>query len=86
MRSFQGLDHLRVLSTVGVILGVHLIEPFLSLTSSSETTWDQLTVTFPTLYEDLTSVKPELMLDLTRPALSFTSAERSVSCIASRYI
>lgn len=81
IRSFQDIQYLRVLSTVGVILGVHLIEPYLSLTSSSVTTWEKLVVAFPQLYTDLTTVKPELLLDLTRPAFSFISAERFKACL-----
>lgn len=78
VRSFESLDYVRVLSAIGVILGVQLVEPFLSLTSSSETTWQKLVEAFPTLYHDLSTVEPEMMLDLTRPALSFISSERSV--------
>ena len=54
---------------MGVILGVHLAEPFLSLSSFSETTWQKLTKAFPTLYHDLSTVGPKLMLDLTGPTL-----------------
>ena len=78
IRSFESLGYVRVLSAMGVILGVHLVEPFLSLTSSSETTWQKLSVAFPSLYHDLSTVQPEEMLDLTRPALSFISPDRSV--------
>ena len=80
VRSFEEIEYLRILSTVGVIIGTHLIEPFLSLTTSSQTTWEKLMTAFPTLYKDLTSVKSELMLDLTKPALSFISQERFESC------
>ena len=80
VRSFQDIKYLRVLSCVGVILGVHLIEPYLHLTSSSETTWEHLVKAFPELYTALSSVKPELMLDMTRPALSFVSLARYYFC------
>ena len=80
IRSFESIHYLRILSTVGVILGVHLIEPYLSLTSSSETTWDKLVVAFPQLYSDLATVKPELLLDLSSPAFSFVSSERFLAC------
>ena len=80
IRSFEDIKYLRILSTVGVIIGVHLIEPYLSLTSSSQTTWEKLVVAFPQLYTDMTTVKPELLLDLSRPAFSFVSSERFEAC------
>ena len=83
VRSFEGIDYLRILAAVGVIIGTHLIEPYLSLTSSSTTSWEQLMTVFPTLYTDLTSVKPALLLDLTKPALSFVSEERFSHCLYS---
>ena len=76
VRSFENIEYLRVLTTVGVIVGTHLVEPFLSLTTSSTTTWEKLQVAFPTLYNDLKTVKPQLLLDLTKPALSFVSQQR----------
>ena len=79
--SLQELKFARVLAAVGVILGSHLIEPFIYLTSSSKTTWSVLQVAFPTLYSDLTTVKIELLLDLTKPALKFISEERFKSCL-----
>ena len=83
VRSFEGIDYLRILAAVGVIIGTHLIEPYLSLTSSSTTSWEQLMVAFPSLYTDLTSVNPALLLDLTKPALSFVSEERFSHCLYS---
>ena len=64
-----------------LVLLVHLIEPFLSLTPSSQTTWEKLQESFPVLYSDLKNVKPELLLDLTSPGLSFVSPERFKSCL-----
>ena len=81
VRSFEGLEYLRVLAAVIVIIGVQLVEPYLSLTTSSTTTWEKLVLAFPTLYTDLTSTKPELLLDLTAPAFSFISKERFKHCL-----
>ena len=80
VRSFEEIEYLRNLSAVGVIIGTHLIEPFLSLTTSSQTTWEKLMTAFPTLYRDLTSVKSELILDLTKPAVSFIGQEKFEGC------
>ena len=62
IRSFSTLDYVRILACVGVILGVHLIEPFLSLTSSTMTDYDDLMKAFPQLYSDFLTVNPELLL------------------------
>ena len=81
VHSFEGLEYLRVLSAVIVIIGVQLVEPYLSLTTSSTTTWEKLVLAFPTLYTDLTTADPELLLDLTVPAFSFISKERFKHCL-----
>ena len=83
VRSFESVEYLRILAAVGVIIGTHLVEPYLSLTSSSTTTWDKLRSAFPTLYTDLTTVQPSLLLDLTTPALKFVSKERFKHCLYS---
>ena len=83
VRSFESLEYLRVLAAVGVIIGMHLVEPYLSLTSSSTTTWEKLITAFPTLYQDFSSVEPALLLDLTQPAFKFVSQERFSSCLYS---
>ena len=83
VRSFESLEYLRVLAAVGVIIGTHLVEPYLSLTSSSTTTWEKLITAFPTLYQDFSSVEPALLLDLTQPAFKFVSQERFSSCLYS---
>ena len=80
VRSFEDLEYLRVLACAAVIIGVHLIEPYLSLVTSSNTTWEKLQSAFPTLYTDLTTTKAELLLDLTTPAFKFVSVERFQHC------
>ena len=81
VRSFSTLDYVRVLAAVGVIVGIHIVEPFLSLTTSTKTDYSKLQESFPKLYTDLCTVKPELLLDLTSPALSFVSKERFQACL-----
>ena len=41
-RSFESLEYLRIMADVGAVIGIHLIEPFVSLTSSSKTTYSKL--------------------------------------------
>ena len=81
VRSFENLEYLRVLAAVIVLVGVHLVEPFLSLTTSASTTWEKLREAFPQLHSDLTSTDPVSMLGLTEPAFSFVSKERYVSTL-----
>ena len=81
VRSFADLEYVRVLAAVGVIVGTHIVEPFLSLTTSTKTDYSKLQEAFPQLYKDLTTVMPELLLDLTSPALKFVSAERFKACL-----
>ena len=83
IRSFEGIEYLRVLAAVTVVIGIQLIEPYLSLTSSSSTTWDKLVLAFPTLYNDLTTTRSEMLLDLDTPAFAFISEERFKSCLYS---
>eukprot|EP00731_Ephydatia_muelleri_P008311 Em0004g649a len=53
IRSFENLEYLRVLTAVTAIVGTHLIEPYLSLTTFSTTTCQSLVLAFPTLFNDL---------------------------------
>ena len=86
IRSFESLEYLRVLAAVAVVIGIHLIEPYLSLTTSSSTTWAKLVEAFPSLYTDLTTTSPDRLLDLTRPAFSFISPERFKECLYSPHL
>ena len=81
VRSFSSIEYMRILAAVGVIIGTHLVEPFLSLTTSSTTDYNKLIPAFQLLYQNLVTVKPELMLDFTSPALSFVSTERFKACL-----
>ena len=72
IRSFEGLDYLRVLAAATVVIGVHLVEPYLNLTTSSSTTWQKLVEAFPSLYTDLSTTKAEKLLDLSSPAFSLS--------------
>ena len=80
VRGFERLDYIRVLAAVIVITGVHLLEPYLSLTTSSNTDYHKLQEAFPTLYNDLISTPPAQLLDFTAPAFSFVSKDRFEQC------
>ena len=80
VRAFEDVDFLQVHLAVGALVGIHLVEPFLSLTTSSTVDYHQLTVSMRQLYMDLTTTKPEKLLDLTKPAFDFITKERFDSC------
>eukprot|EP00731_Ephydatia_muelleri_P008315 Em0004g653a len=70
IRSFENLEYLRVLTAVTAIVGTHLIEPYLSLTTFSTTTCQSLVLAFPTLFNDLhcTTVFMQSCAELCRAA------------------
>ena len=75
-RSFESLEYLPVWAAVSVVIGIHLVEPFGSLTSSSKTTYDKLKTSFPQLYKDMTTTPSRLILDFSTQAFKFISKER----------
>ena len=81
MRSFDNLEYIRVMVAVIVVIGVHLLEPYLSLTTSSNTNYAKLCEAFPKLHNDLVSANPADLLDLSKPAFSFVSKERFDNCV-----
>lgn len=80
VRAFEEVDFLKVHLAVGALIGIHLVEPFLSLTTSSTVDYNKLTVSMKQLYLDLTTTKPELLLDLSKPAFAFVSKDRFEHC------
>ena len=67
------MEFLRPFCVVGAILGIHLIEPFVTLTSSKHTTYDDLKIAFPRLYQNLLNSDITEFLQFERPALDFVS-------------
>ena len=80
VRSFMELDFLKIMFCVGALIGLHLVEPFLSLTTSSATTYTSLIPAFKRLYDDLTTSPADHVMDTTNQAFSFVSAARFKSC------
>lgn len=80
VRAFEDVDFLKVHLAVGALIGIHLVEPFLSLTTSSKVDYGKLTVAMKQLYMDLTTTNPEKLLDVTQPAFAFVSKDRFDSC------
>ena len=76
VRAFEEVEFLKIHLAVGTLIGVHLIEPFLSLTTSSNIDYMKLTIAMKQLYCNLTSTKPEELLDVSKPAFNFVSHKR----------
>ena len=83
VRSFEDVDFLRIHCAVGALVGLHLVEPYLSLTTSTNVPYSKLTTAMQQLYTDLTTTKPDDLLDLSQPAFLFTSKERFEFCVKS---
>ena len=52
----------KVMCCVGALLGLHLVEPFRSLTFSSEAKYSKLVPALKQLYKDLNNINPEPFL------------------------
>ena len=79
-RSFYELEFMPILMTLGAIIGLHLINPFLSLTMSTKTSYSDLIEIFPKMYEELKNPNPSKFLQTEKPALSFVSENRFKQC------
>ena len=73
VRCFEDIEFLRVFCIAGALLGIHLIEPFVKLTSSKLTTYDDLKIAFPRLYKNLLEDDVTEFFQFERPALDFIS-------------
>ena len=69
--SFEGCGFISVLFAVTAVLGVHLMEPYLSVTYFDTPNYEDLIPIMQTLYEDLKNTPLESLLDITKPAFSF---------------
>jgi len=78
VRCFVDLDFLRVMYCAGALIGLHLVEPYLSLTTSAQTTYSKLSTAFPLLYEELRSTDASSLLNVDEPAFKFVSKERFI--------
>jgi len=76
VRCFIDLEFLKILYCVGALIGLHLVEPFLSLTTSSNTNYSKLIPAFQELHCDLTKTDPSDLLNVDKPAFKFVSQER----------
>ena len=80
VRAFQDVEFINVFLVCAAVLGVHLIEPYLSLTYFDPVDYEHLITTMQQLYQDLTQTNPTALLDLTKPAFKFVDQTRFDSC------
>ena len=65
---------------VGALLGLHLVEPFLLLTTSTDTAHAKLVPAFRQLHHDLKHKDPGRVLSTSISAFQFISQERCDQC------
>ena len=95
---FLDLEFLKGMLCIGALLGVHLVEPFLILTTSTAMTYSKLIPAFQQLYHDLLEIEPCKLLNLNKAAFTFVSDSqfthsryaleicRSIEAICEEYI
>ena len=79
VRCFLDIDFLKALYCTGALIGLHLVEPFLSLTTSTNTTYSKLIPAFQQLYRDLFETEAANLPVLDKPAFSFASESQIIS-------
>ena len=60
----------------GALIGLHLMEPYLSLTTAADTKYSKIIPAFQQLYEELATVDADIFLNTDQPALKFVSLDR----------
>ena len=73
VRCFLDLEFLKVMLCIGALIGVHLVEPFLILTTSTAMTYSKLIPAFQQLYHDLLETEPCKLVNLKKAAFTFVS-------------
>ena len=76
VRCFLDIDFLKAFYCTGALIGLYLVEPFLSLTTSTNTTYSKLIPAFQQLYRDLLETEAENLFVLDKPDFSFVSEAR----------
>jgi hypothetical protein len=76
VRCFLDMDFLKVMYCAGALTGLHLVEPYLSLTISKETTYSKLIPAFQQLYLELRDTDACTLLNVNEPAFSLVSSDR----------
>ena len=76
IRCFFDLDFLKVMYYAGALIGLHLVEPFLSLTMAADTTYTKIIPIFQQLYQELLDTDACTLLNADELAFKCVSTER----------
>ena len=76
VRAFEDVEFLQIHCAAAALIGIHLIEPYLSLTTSTGTNYAKLIPAMQQLYIDLTTVPGDKLLCTESPAFGFVSRRR----------
>ena len=82
VRSFNDLNFLKIFCAVGALVGIPLIQPYLSVTYFDQMRYSELIAAMQTLYNELKTCNPAKFCKLSQPALKFVSQERFESAIS----
>ena len=80
VRSFGSIEYLTVFSAVGALIGIHLIEPYFSVTYYDQMKYFELIPAMQVLYEQLIVCDPHNVLIISSTSLEFISQERFSNC------
>ena len=75
VRSFKHQEFLSVFCAVGVVIGIQIVQPYLSFTYFNPVTYGELIPTMQMLYDDLRTNDVTKLLDLLKPAFNCVSNE-----------
>ena len=75
VRAFEECEFFLSVLLITSIIGVHLIEPYLSVTHFDPVNYEKLIPIMRQLYEDLKTTVAVELLDISRPAFKFIDAD-----------
>ena len=81
VRAFEDCEFLSVLLTATALLGIHLVEPYLSVNYFETPDYENMITIMCQLYEDLKTTDVRDLLDISRPAFKFVDAGRFKRCM-----
>ena len=76
VRAFEDCEFLSILLAVTAVIGIHLMEPYLSVTYFDPPVYEDLIPIMQALYKDLNTTPPQDLLDINNPAFSCIDKDR----------
>ena len=75
-RTFLDMELLKPIFCATALIGIHFTSPYLSLLLDTKTTYETLITSFPIIYQDLSNVNTELMLQTEQRVINFIDDEK----------